>query len=238
MKKLIPAATLGAAALTASIAQAGVTANIGVTSNYLWRGLTQTDDRPAIQGGIDYAHDSGFYVGTWTSNVDFGTTGFELDLYGGWGGEFGGFSLDLGYIQYMYPAQNRTEAADFGEIYGNLGWGPLSTGIYYTVFSQDFDDAGNDLVGSWYIPLGFDWTFENVGKLGPVGLKVFGGYYDFSDSGSYFHWGVGLSKSTDDWGTFGIQYEQANTSDDDNNTFSVDEDPKVLVNWTKEFGIL
>ncbi len=238
MKKLISAATFGAVVLSTGIAQAGVTANLGVTSNYLWRGVTQTDNRPAVQGGVDYAHDSGFYAGTWLSNVDFGTTGFELDLYAGWSGEFSGFTLDLGYIQYMYPAHNRTEAPDFGEIYGTVGWGPLSTGIYYDVFSQEFDDAGNDLVGSWYVPLSFDWNFENVGNLGDVGLKVFGGYYDINDSGSYFHWGVGLSKPTDKFGTFGIQYEQANTSDDADNTFSVDEDAMVLVNWSMDFEIM
>lgn len=233
MKKGIAAGLAAAAMLSTVIAQADVTANIGVTSNYLWRGVTQTDDRAAVQGGVDYSHESGFYAGTWTSNIDFGTTGFELDLYAGWGGEFGGISVDVGYIQYLYPAQNRTEAPDFGEIYGTIGWGPLSTGIYYTVFSQEFDNAGNDLVGSWYIPLGFDWTFDNVGKLGAVDLSLFGGYYDITDSGSYFHWGVGLSKSTEQFGTFGIQYEQA--SDDG---VGVDEDARVLVNWSMEFGIL
>ncbi len=238
MKKRLPMAAMSAAVLAAGVAQAGVTANIGVTNNYLWRGLTQTDNNAAVQGGVDYSHDSGFYAGTWTSNVDFGTTGFELDLYAGWSGEFSGFSLDLGYIQYMYPTQSRTEAADFGEIYGTVGWGPVSTGIYYTVFSQEFDDAGNDLTGSWYVPLAFTWTFDNVGKLGAIDLNVFGGYYDFDNSGSYFHWGVGVSKDADQWGTFGIQYEQADTSDDDGGNFGVDEDPKVLVHWTKEFGIL
>ena len=66
--------TLLASALMAgaSVAQAELSANIGVASNYYFRGITQTDDSAAVSGGIDYAHDSGFYLGTWMSNVDFG----------------------------------------------------------------------------------------------------------------------------------------------------------------------
>ncbi|MFB6259216.1 MAG: TorF family putative porin, partial [Thiohalorhabdaceae bacterium] len=52
-------------------AQAGLTGNVGVTNNYIWRGFTQTNDMPAVSGGLDYSHSSGIYVGTWISNVDF-----------------------------------------------------------------------------------------------------------------------------------------------------------------------
>ena len=65
-----------------------LSANIGVVSNYLWRGITQTDDKPAIQGGLDYSHSSGFYAGTWLSNVDFNldenNPSAEVDLYLGY----------------------------------------------------------------------------------------------------------------------------------------------------------
>ena len=83
-KSLYQAIALSTGLLLSGSALAEVTGNIGATSNYLWRGTTQTSNEAAIQGGLDYAHDSGFYAGTWASNVDFGDeTSYELDFYGG-----------------------------------------------------------------------------------------------------------------------------------------------------------
>ncbi|MEN8761748.1 MAG: TorF family putative porin, partial [Thiogranum sp.] len=84
--------TLLATALLAGagVAQAELSANLGVQSNYYFRGITQTDDNAAVSGGIDYAHDSGFYVGTWLSNVDFGgKEDVEVDGYAGFGNDIG-----------------------------------------------------------------------------------------------------------------------------------------------------
>ena len=68
-----------------SSSQAGEwSANASMTSNYIWRGLTQTENEAAVQGGIDYAGDSGFYVGTWASNVNYGAGdvySYEHDIY-------------------------------------------------------------------------------------------------------------------------------------------------------------
>ena len=80
-----------------------LSANVAMTTDYIWRGISQTDNGPAIQGGIDYAHSSGFYLGTWASNVDFGTgddSNIEIDVYGGYGNEVGGLSYDVGIIHY------------------------------------------------------------------------------------------------------------------------------------------
>jgi len=71
-KLLIKTAAVPATALMSLSANAAVEANIGATSNYVWRGVTQTNDAVAVQGGIDYRHEVGFYAGTWASNVDFG----------------------------------------------------------------------------------------------------------------------------------------------------------------------
>ena len=76
-----------AAVLASGQSMAAMEANIGVANNYIWRGVTQTQDQASISGGLDYSGESGFYLGTWTSNVDFGedatSTGYELDFYGG-----------------------------------------------------------------------------------------------------------------------------------------------------------
>ncbi|MGD8932676.1 MAG: TorF family putative porin, partial [Chromatiales bacterium] len=88
-----------------STAFAEVSMNLGVTSNYVWRGVTQTDDKPAISGGVDWSGDSGLYAGAWASNVDFGScceTTYELDLYGGYKGEISDFGYDAGLIYYTY----------------------------------------------------------------------------------------------------------------------------------------
>jgi len=128
------------ALLMAGSAAAELSANIGATSNYVWRGATQTDDNAAVQGGIDYAHDSGFYLGTWVSNVDFGSGGeVEWDLYGGFGGEVGGFGYDLGIIYYAYP--DSTDA-NFTELALGGSWEWLSAGINYTIASDVNDTSG------------------------------------------------------------------------------------------------
>ena len=119
-----------AAALFASagVAQAELSANIATVSNYYFRGITQTSDNAAIQGGIDYSHESGLYAGTWLSNIDFGgKENAEVDLYAGFGNDIGdtGFSYDVGIIYYWYPGaggEQQGDDIDYAELYGSLGW--------------------------------------------------------------------------------------------------------------------
>jgi uncharacterized protein (TIGR02001 family) len=121
-KKLAPKLALAALALSgAAFAQTKppepdytLAANVGVVSDYRFRGIAQTSKKPAIQGGIDFSHKSGFYLGAWASNVkwvkDFnGATkgSYELDLYGGYKGSINDdFSYDVGLITYRYPGNN------------------------------------------------------------------------------------------------------------------------------------
>jgi len=111
-----------------------VTANVGFTTDYIFRGISQTSGNPAVQGGIDYAHASGLYAGIWGSNVswitDFGATGsasMELDTYFGFRNSLAeDFSYDIGFIRYNYPGSYTPAAgtvkADTDEIYGALGY--------------------------------------------------------------------------------------------------------------------
>ena len=93
---------------------ASVSANVSFTSDYIWRGMTQSDG-PAIQGGFDYAAESGFYAGIWGSNVNFNDgAGSELDYYFGYGFEAGAIGVDLGYVAFDYP--DNTDGLDFEEI--------------------------------------------------------------------------------------------------------------------------
>lgn len=120
-------------------------ANIGLVSNYVFRGITQTKDNLALQGGLDYAHESGFYAGIWGSNVSWiigsGATGnadIELDTYAGFKNNFAGdFSYDVGFVRYNYPGSYAPPAtyakADTDEIYGSIGYKWISAKYSYSL---------------------------------------------------------------------------------------------------------
>jgi uncharacterized protein (TIGR02001 family) len=190
----------------------------------MWRGTTQTQDDPAIQGGVDYADDSGFYVGTWASNIDWGSSkpNYELDFYGGYGGEVGEFGYDVSAIYYAYPDADGD--ADFAEIGLSGSWRMLSAGISYTVWGEvkagPFNDGDLYYYGSFELPLPQD--FGIGGTLG---------YYNFDQGENYTHWGIYLSKDVGDFGSFSLNYDQ-NDGGKDN---GYDDDPKIWVGWSKEF---
>ena len=107
--------------------------NVGVTSDYRFRGMAQTAAKPALQAGVDFAHKSGLYLGAWGSNVswikDFGASdgSLEIDLYGGYKGEvISGLGFDLGVITYQYPGNTAATNADTTEVYGALSYGPVT----------------------------------------------------------------------------------------------------------------
>lgn len=105
------------AAAPIATAEGEFSGNVALTTDYVWRGVSQNDENPAIQGGFDYANGA-FYAGTWASIVDFGGANMELDLYGGFAGELeGGLGWDVGVIGYLYPD---ADDLDFLEIYGGV----------------------------------------------------------------------------------------------------------------------
>ena len=122
--------------LSAGMAQAEFTANVGATTNYVFRGLTQTDDGFAIQGGVDYVHELnqtvGIYAGAWASNVEdnLANDGFEYDLYAGFQFEFAkDAKFDVGYIMYEYTDDVLDNARGTDEIY--VGVSIKGFSIYY-----------------------------------------------------------------------------------------------------------
>ncbi|WP_077038183.1 TorF family putative porin [Pelomonas sp. KK5] len=106
--------------------------NVSVTSDYRYRGISQTRLKPALQGGADYAFDSGFYVGTWLSTIKWikdagGSGGVEWDIYGGYKTEVAkGLTLDVGVLQYAYPSNDLNPSANTFEVYGALSFGPVT----------------------------------------------------------------------------------------------------------------
>ena len=136
----------------------GLSANVAATSNYLWRGLEQTGGDAAVSGGIDYAANSGFYVGTWASTANWadGMT-YELDLYGGFSNAINDdLSYDVGFIYFAYPDETSGDA-DFSEIYGSISYNSLTVGLA-VLTSGEGADAGDTLYANadYAIDLGND----------------------------------------------------------------------------------
>jgi len=148
IKLSLAAALLAGVVLAEDTSDLGISANMALTSNYVWRGMTQTNDAPAVQAGIDLDY-KGIYLGTWASNVNFGDakTSMEADVYAGYANDIAGFSYDLGLIYYMYPEM--MDEYNFAEAYLGLGYdfGVVSVGGKYS-YGIDTDDVeGED--GQW-----------------------------------------------------------------------------------------
>lgn len=138
---LVPALLLGSTIAAAdeapveSVAGFTLSANVTFATDYLYRGLSQTTGDPALQGGLDLNHESGFYLGMWGSNVDFADS-LELDYYGGYAGEINDdLSYDVGVLYYDYPSDPSDPQGDFLEYYGSISWKGLTLGLNY---SDDF----------------------------------------------------------------------------------------------------
>ena len=143
MKKLLSVLFL---AMTALAAQAEVTGNLGLTSDYRFRGISQSQNAPAVQGGVDYAHSSGFYIGNWNSSVSSQVytqgSGVESDLYAGFKKDiYKGLTLDVGSYNYFYPrAKTAGTGSNFDtyEAFLGLGYGPVSAKYSRTIGSGYF----------------------------------------------------------------------------------------------------
>ncbi len=237
-----------------SVATAGdFTANVGVANNYLWRGLTQTENAPAVSGGIDFATDVGFYAGTWVSNVSFGPAdafSYEHDLYLGFrGGET--FTYDIGYLYYNYD----TEADyDFSEVYLALGWQGLT--LKASVLAHSGRDEELDVevpsVGpnvdygfgsSTYISLDYAFALpKDVTLTAHVGThqgdfaRSFNGFL----TGSYEDYSLSISKTFGD-GTFKFTVSDTNLTAADQAGFATiannNQSPKYVVSYTLVFDL-
>ena len=198
-----------------------LTANVGLFSEYIFRGIAQTAGKPAVQGGFDYAHASGFYLGTWASNIswleDFGAynrSSLEWDFYGGYKANFPNsedWNYDVGTLYYYYPGRKNpgVVSANTWEIYGALGWRWLSGKASYTVSKDYFGirPDGHKTQGTWYFDLTAAYPIENtpwalVGHVGHVDVR-----HDGSGDleASYTDWKLGASYTVPDGVLKGIE---------------------------------
>jgi uncharacterized protein (TIGR02001 family) len=215
MKKILMMAAT-AAAIAAPVAPVlaqdsphTMTANVGLFSEYMFRGISQTGGNPAVQGGFDYGHTSGFYIGTWASNVswleDFGAysrSSLEWDFYGGFKKEIGtsGFYFDLGTIYYYYPGSRNPGFFDANtwELYAGFGWKWL--GLKYSYSLQDYFGArptGEKTDGTWYLDFFANYPIGETGfavnaHYGILDVKN-DGNQDAATKASYDDWRIGVS---------------------------------------------
>jgi uncharacterized protein (TIGR02001 family) len=210
-----------------------LTGNIALVSSYRFRGIDQTFGKPALQGGVDYSHASGFYAGNWNSNVNEGA-GFpegnlEMDFYGGWKGSWGDWGVDVGGIYYYYPGTNartangtafvnprdptkiHTGKVDNGELYVAGSWKTISLKYSHAVtdyFSLPDTKGSNywDLSGTW--DLGSGWGL--VGHIGKLRLKNWQAGTDASD-GDYIDYKIGGTYDLKGW-VFGLSYIDTSSS--------------------------
>ena len=190
-------------------------ANVGVFSEYRFRGIKQTEDAPAIQGGFDLSHSSGFYLGNWNSNVEFGNTTIEMDFYGGYAFDVGELSIDVGDLYYYYPDNSgNTPNINTNELYAIGSYGPVSVGYHY-ITTEAFG-VGDD-GGSTYTQINLDLPLsDKVGVTFHYGASKFEGagaldYDDYGVSIAYDlgnGYGIGLDyvdtdASTASWGNTG-----------------------------------
>ncbi len=180
------------------------TGNLGLFSQYVFRGISQTNEKPAIQGGFDLGHKSGFYVGTWASNISWLSDGnpdvsasMEWDFYGGYKWSLPAeFTLALGALYYWYPGTYPSGCTkpNTTELYAALTWKWI-TGKYSYAVSNTFgfpDSRGSDY---WELNASYDIVDkvnDAIGKVtvfGHLGKQKFknAGFYDYGD------WKVGIS---------------------------------------------
>lgn len=185
----------GSLLLGATIATAAeVSGNVSLGTDYVYRGISQTSENPAIQGGLDIEGDSGLYAGIWGSNVDFDGS-IELDLYVGYGGSLSeAVSYDVGVLRYEYPddEQGGAPESSFNEVYASLSMVGLTLGL---AWSPDFfleSDQGT------YGYLDYEMTLPNE-----MGLAFHYGHQSIDDNvqfgtPDYSDYSIGLSKSVAD----------------------------------------
>lgn len=231
MKKNLVAAVVASAFLVPTIpavadeAPSPFSFNVGIVSDYLFRGISQTHGDAAIQGGIDYTDPSGFYLGVWGSSISWvkdwlGDGSVEIDVYGGYRGAFAdsGVTYDVGAIAYTYPGKGDAIPTflanpNTAEVYGAVGYKWLTVKYSHTVSSH--------FVG-WYGGPGYDKDTRGSGYLEANGFWDLGdgwglsahiGHQKVKDSvktaaindASYSDWNIGITKDVG-FGVVGLTY--------------------------------
>ncbi|HRF84357.1 MAG: hypothetical protein J0L89_10095 [Xanthomonadales bacterium] len=217
-RKIAVAIVLCTGLSAAGVASAEVSGSVAVVSDYLFRGVTQTNEKPALQGGVTWTHDSGFYLGTWGSSISWLSDAdpdissqVELDLFLGYGGKFGGSEVgyDVGLNYYAYPGDYPAgfNSADTTELYFGISYKFLSAKYWYA--ATDLFGIP-DSSGSTNLDLSAKWEFSP----GWTGTAAFGKQWISGSSGAadYTFWKLGVDKTFDNGFAIGGSYNSNDLS--------------------------
>ena len=212
MKKTLLAIALSSALVplapaTAAESDIELAANFGLVSDYRFRGVSQTDKEMAAQGGFDLAHKSGFYVGTWASNVgDWANVqgnGLEIDLYLGYSTEVGGIGIDVGNLYYYYPGSDDMNPGlkpHTNEVYLGLS---LSAFTFKTSYSTTDYFGTADSKGTLYYNLSAEFPLNDS----TTASAAVGYLSDKGDASAYKGYDYSLGVSTEMNGfSLGLSY--------------------------------
>lgn len=223
MRNLLVFGIIAAATAAPALAQeVTISGNVALATDYAFRGVSQTDESPAIQGGLDATFgDSGLYLGTWASNINFGTGGanMELDVYGGYKFALGGVAMDVGVLGYLYPGASDDGAElDYWEIYAKPSIAlsdqfTLGAGLYY---SPEFTGESGD--GFYYEVNGAFAVSPELSLSGAVGMQTVDTDGFFAGEDDYTTWNIGGTYTAAGLG-FDLRYvgtdvDNANAYDD------------------------
>ena len=195
-------------------------ANVGLFSDYIWRGQSQTQRQPALQGGFDVEHSSGFYAGVWASNVEWTTdsgamsdNSLEIDGYAGYAFDVGGVGLDVGVLQYWYPGDQVAGQPDTDatEVYAGISYdfGLFSAGYtgYYTISDEAWAVANAD--GTMY----HDFSVEAAIGDTPITVSAHYGIFDFDTGTDWNDWKVNVDYALNDVYSVGAFYTDTDEQD-------------------------
>jgi len=210
----LAAAQAAAAAAPAPTPDFTFTGNAGLFSSYRFRGIDQTFGEPAIQGGIDFSHTSGFYLGNWNSNVNQGAGypggNIEMDFYGGWKKTWGDWGIDLGALYYYYPGTNALRTGPIliqNNRNLNIRTGSIhNTDLYiagsWKWISLKYSNAISDYFGTPNTKNSDYWDLSANYDLGDGwGITGHVGHLNFKNmtNGNYTDWKLGVTKDLGGW---------------------------------------
>ena len=196
--------------------QTALTANLAISTDYLFRFVSQTMEEPALSGGLDWSADNGFYLGVWGSNVDFGDDAhLEMDFYGGYAHKFeSGWSVDAGVIDYEYFDDKTND--NILEVFGSVGWGPASFSVYYEVEH-----------GGYYW---FEGSLEH--GIGSVGLTATVGRLEPDQGSGYSGWSLAAGLPVSE---FDLSLTWADTNGNGERQFGPVAESRVILSLAYEF---
>ncbi len=223
-----------------------LTGNVGVVSDYVFRGESQNMDMAAIQGGLDYSHDSGFHVGTWISSLNGGNTsstfGYEIDLYAGYSFNAGPVAMDVGYYTYNYPQANTGTTAtenkyDFAEGYVSASYGMFSAKYSYSPDYLGYSKVNNaGKKAAYYIEAAMTVPLKADLDLGVhVGQKA-GAWFDDTatrssvGTGGFTDYSVSLTKGE-------YSFTVSNTDNKKSSVGSQSDNYRVYVGWKHDITL-